>query len=103
MLSVRATPTLVRICSLDRPLITSVHTAVLSRGQKAIVTCRGDAETRLKDLTAKGAAALSLDVTDTPSALAETVRKAHAIYGHLDVLVNNAGKCTSYTCIPGTS
>lgn len=77
---------------LDHTINASIHPAVLNRGQKAIVTCRGDAESRLKDLTAKGAAALSLDVTDTPSALAETVKKAHSIYGHLDVLVNNAGK-----------
>lgn len=70
----------------------STTIAVLKRGQKAIVTCRGDAESRLKDLTAKGAAALSLDVTDTPAALAKTVKKAHGIYGRLDVLVNNAGE-----------
>lgn len=69
----------------------SIAIAVLDRGQKAIVTCRGDAESRLRDLTARGASALSLDVTDTPAKLAETVKKACAIYGHLDVLVNNAG------------
>lgn len=72
--------------------ILRIHAAVLKRGQKAIVTCRGDAEARLKDLTAKGAAALSLDVTDTPANLAKTVEKARGIYGRLDVLVNNAGE-----------
>jgi NAD(P)-dependent dehydrogenase (short-subunit alcohol dehydrogenase family) len=70
--------------------------AALKRGQKAIVTCRGDAESRLKDLTAKGAAALSLDVTDSPAALAKTVKEAYEIYGRLDVLVNNAG--AAYRC-----
>lgn len=56
------------------------------------MTCRGDAEKRLAALTAKGADALSLDVTDSPSSLARTVEKAVSIYGHLDVLVNNAGR-----------
>ena len=65
--------------------------AALKRGHKVIATCRGDAQARLSDLVAKGAYALSLDVTAGPGELEEFARKAIEVYGHVDVLCNNAG------------
>jgi NAD(P)-dependent dehydrogenase (short-subunit alcohol dehydrogenase family) len=65
--------------------------AVLARGDNAVVTAR-DAAT-VQDL-AKAypdtALALALDVTD-PAQVAESVRRAEATFGAVDVLVNNAG------------
>ena len=64
---------------------------VLDRGQRAVITAR-DLST-IQDLTAgheSSALALKLDVTDKAEA-AEAVKKAEAIFGSIDVLVNNAG------------
>jgi len=69
----------------------SICLSALNRGHKVIATCRGDAQARLSDLVAKGAYALSLDVTAAPEELEEFARKAIQVYGHVDVLCNNAG------------
>lgn len=65
--------------------------SVLAAGDKAIATCRGDASTRLSDLAALGAATLSLDVTAPEASINAIMHQAIGIYGHVDVLVNNAG------------
>jgi len=64
---------------------------VLDRGYRAVVTARDPA--KIRDLTAghQGRAlALNLDVTDKAE-IAESVRQAEAVFGSIDVLVNNAG------------
>ena len=60
--------------------------------QKAIViaTARRGHE-RLQSLKDAGAAILDLDVTASQEELDAIIKKALAIYGGIDVLVNNAG------------
>jgi NAD(P)-dependent dehydrogenase (short-subunit alcohol dehydrogenase family) len=65
--------------------------AALERGDRVAATARNPAA--LDDLAAKygpGLLALQLDVTDR-AAVIEAVRRAHAEFGRLDVVVNNAG------------
>ena len=63
--------------------------AVLNRGDKVIATARNaDQISSLKEL---GAATLQLDVTATQEQLNLKAEEAVAIYGRIDVLVNNAG------------
>ncbi|KAJ5397772.1 hypothetical protein N7509_005885 [Penicillium cosmopolitanum] len=63
--------------------------AVLGRGDKVIATARQlDRISSLKDL---GAATLQLDVTAPQEELNRRAEEAIAIYGRIDVLVNNAG------------
>jgi len=65
--------------------------AVLDRGWNAVVTARDPA--KIQSLVAgypDTALALALDVTDRAQ-IAETVRRAEAKFGAVDVLVNNAG------------
>ncbi|RFN54482.1 hypothetical protein FIE12Z_1270 [Fusarium flagelliforme] len=62
---------------------------ILSRGDKIIATARNSA--RIEPLASQGAAVLELDVTDTQDSIDQTIAKAISIYGHIDVLVNNAG------------
>jgi NAD(P)-dependent dehydrogenase (short-subunit alcohol dehydrogenase family) len=64
---------------------------VLSRGWRVVVTARHPDQ--LKELVAgkeDNALALQLDVTDRGQ-IAEAVRQAEEKFGHIDVLVNNAG------------
>jgi len=64
---------------------------VLKRGWKAVVTARKVEQ--LDDLVAgqeANALALQLDVTDREQVLS-VVKKAEETFGHIDVLVNNAG------------
>ena len=63
----------------------------MARGDKVIATCRGDPNTRLIDLIARGADVLSLDVTAPAEELGEIMNKAVSIHGHVDILCNNAG------------
>lgn len=62
--------------------------AALARGEKVIATARS--VEKIKALKAAGAAVLSLDVTSTLADLQSTAEKAIALYGKVDVLVNNA-------------
>ncbi|KAF5588030.1 short-chain oxidoreductase [Fusarium subglutinans] len=62
---------------------------ILSRGDKVIATARNSA--RIEPLASQGAAVLELDVTDSQDSIDQTIAKAFAIYGRIDVLVNNAG------------
>jgi NAD(P)-dependent dehydrogenase (short-subunit alcohol dehydrogenase family) len=64
---------------------------VLERGWRAAVTARD--KSRLADLVqdhGERALALELDVTDN-AGIAQAVKAAEAQFGHIDVLVNNAG------------
>ena len=65
--------------------------ALLARGDKVISTARARSFPKLAELEQKGAATLELDVTAPLSELHAVAAKAIAIYGHIDVLVNNAG------------
>lgn len=66
--------------------------AALQRGDKVIATGRARSLAKLDDLKAQGAATLELDVTSPLDKLKEVAKEAVAIYGHIDVLVNNAGE-----------
>lgn len=64
---------------------------MLTRGDKVISTARARSLPRLAELEEKGAATIELDVTAPLSELHAVAAKAVAIYGHIDVVVNNAG------------
>jgi len=63
--------------------------AILQRNDKVIATARSI--DKIQDLQQIGAAILQLDVTAGLESLQATMRKAVAIYGRIDVLINNAG------------
>lgn len=61
---------------------------LLNRGDKVIATARTISKIdHLKDC---GAAVLQLDITASQAALDAKAKEAIEIYGHIDVLVNNA-------------
>ncbi len=62
--------------------------AALARGEKVIATARSI--DKIEELKAAGAATLSLDVTSPLSELKAVAERAIAIYGKVDVLINNA-------------
>jgi NADP-dependent 3-hydroxy acid dehydrogenase YdfG len=62
---------------------------ILSRGDKVIATARNSA--RIESLASQGAAVLELDVTHSQGDIDRIIAHAITIYGHIDVLVNNAG------------
>ncbi|MFJ8310268.1 MULTISPECIES: oxidoreductase [unclassified Streptomyces] len=69
----------------------ALATAVLERGWRAVVTARNPRETA--DLVAgheDRALTVALDITDAEQ-IAKAVAEAHAAFGRIDVLVNNAG------------
>jgi NAD(P)-dependent dehydrogenase (short-subunit alcohol dehydrogenase family) len=69
----------------------ALATAVLDRGDNAVVTARDVAQVQgLADAHPGTALALALDVTDAAQ-VAEAVSAAQARFGGVDVLVNNAG------------
>jgi len=63
---------------------------IIARGDRVIATGR-NSDTKLAHLSSTGAAILDLDVSSGVSKITETVNRAISIYGHIDVLVNNAG------------
>ncbi|KDQ64088.1 hypothetical protein JAAARDRAFT_64002 [Jaapia argillacea MUCL 33604] len=69
-------------------LITGTSSGI---GDKVIATARSRSLSKLEDLRAQGADTLELDVTSGLDSLKEVAKKAVAIYGRVDVLVNNAG------------
>ncbi|KAI0011534.1 NAD(P)-binding protein [Xylariaceae sp. FL0662B] len=69
---------------------------ILSRGDLVIAT--GRQLQKIKHLEQAGAAILELDVTHSQQVLADIIAKAVAIYGRLDVLVNNAAYIAGGAC-----
>ncbi|KAK5107971.1 hypothetical protein LTR62_000516 [Meristemomyces frigidus] len=63
--------------------------SILARGDKAIATARNT--DTLNALVKAGAASLQLDVSASAKEIDEKVQQAIAIYGHVDVLLANAG------------
>jgi NADP-dependent 3-hydroxy acid dehydrogenase YdfG len=62
----------------------------LARGDKVIATARN--ASKLKHLADLGALTLSLDVTAPDAEIQKVVAEAIKIYGHVDILFNNAGQ-----------
>jgi NADP-dependent 3-hydroxy acid dehydrogenase YdfG len=62
--------------------------AALKNGDKVIATARDPK--KVEDLKALGAATLALDVADTEENIKKVIAEANAIYGRIDILVNNA-------------
>lgn len=65
--------------------------AVLERGDHVIATSRSSSFYKLADLSRAGAATMELDVTEPMPKLESVAERAMNFYGHVDVLVNNAG------------
>jgi len=65
--------------------------AALRRGDKVIATARARSLGTLGVLREQGADVLELDVTASLPDLVATAEKAVALYGRIDVVVNNAG------------
>ena len=63
---------------------------ILTRGDRVIATGR-NGKTRLKGLQDAGAATMDLNVTSFPTAIDNKIQEIIALYGGVDVLVNNAG------------
>lgn len=61
---------------------------ILDCGDQVIATARRPES--IEDLRSNGAAVLQLDVMSDQKTLNETMAKATTIYGHINVLVNNA-------------
>lgn len=62
---------------------------LLSHGDKVIATARKPAS--ITELGSLGAHVMQLDVTASQDELDQKAKEAWAVYGHVDVLVNNAG------------
>jgi NAD(P)-dependent dehydrogenase (short-subunit alcohol dehydrogenase family) len=65
----------------------------LAQGDRVIATARARDKSgidRLAPLKAKGAAVMEIDVTEPQEVLNAKAKEAWEIYGHIDVLVNNA-------------
>ncbi|KAH8821375.1 hypothetical protein F5884DRAFT_894155 [Xylogone sp. PMI_703] len=91
MTSVHQSPTslvwLVTGCSTG--IGRSIVTQALAAGQRVIAT--GRSASRLQDLEGQGAKIAEVDVNASMSDIEEFAKKALAVYGRIDVLVNNAG------------
>ncbi|PVH78169.1 NAD(P)-binding protein [Cadophora sp. DSE1049] len=71
---------------------------VLARGDQVIATARNisspallELQDRLTPYRQAGVSLLELDVTASSAAISEIVASALAVYGHINILVNNAG------------
>ncbi|KAF2257654.1 NAD(P)-binding protein [Lojkania enalia] len=64
-----------------------VH-SILARGDKVIATAR--ALEKISHLEQAGAAVLQLDITASQQSIRNTILRALAIYGKIDLLINNA-------------
>ncbi|KAJ5999255.1 hypothetical protein N7451_007065 [Penicillium sp. IBT 35674x] len=72
----------------------SLAHAILAAGDRVIATKRGRESSGIERLTSlkdAGAAVEELDVTASEEVIKAKVDEAWSIYGHVDVLVNNAG------------
>lgn len=66
---------------------------ILSRGDNVIATARRLES--IEDLKNAGATTIELDVTYPQETIDQIIAQALSVYGHIDVLVNNAGFVTS--------
>ncbi|KAL4252400.1 short-chain dehydrogenases/reductases (SDR) family protein [Abortiporus biennis] len=73
----------------------AIASEVAKRGDKVIGTVRSLYKFRY-DLHEIGVVPLVVDFTDTDARIAKAAKEALAIYGRVDVLVNNAGIITSH-------
>ena len=71
--------------------------AALKRGDKVIATARGRSFAKLADLKEQGAEIMELDVNAPLDVLHAAAKKAVDVYGHVDVVVNNAGTFLCYS------
>jgi NAD(P)-dependent dehydrogenase (short-subunit alcohol dehydrogenase family) len=69
---------------------TALMTECLSRGDKVIATGRKVVE-RLNSFKSENLALLELDITSSVKDIQDQLKDAWAIFGQIDVLVNNAG------------
>jgi NADP-dependent 3-hydroxy acid dehydrogenase YdfG len=63
---------------------------IVARGDKVIASGR-KVEQRLSHLKSENLSLLELDITADPADIDIQVKKAWNIFGHVDVLMNNAG------------
>jgi NADP-dependent 3-hydroxy acid dehydrogenase YdfG len=63
---------------------------IVARGDKVIASGR-KVEQRLAHLKSENLALLELDITARPAEIEVQVKKAWDFFGHIDVLMNNAG------------
>lgn len=63
---------------------------IVSRGDKVIASGR-NVEMRISHLKSENVALLELDITADSKTLASKISTAWGIFGHIDVLMNNAG------------
>ncbi|KAK3317812.1 hypothetical protein B0T19DRAFT_298572 [Cercophora scortea] len=63
---------------------------IVSRGDKVIASGR-QVEERLGALKSDSLALLELDMTAGPAVMSDKVKEAWSIFGHIDILLNNAG------------
>jgi NADP-dependent 3-hydroxy acid dehydrogenase YdfG len=63
---------------------------IVSRGDKVIASGR-KVEQRLAHLKSDNVALLELDITANTAEIDMAVKKAWDVFGHIDVLMNNAG------------
>lgn len=75
--------------------------AALQRGDKVIATARARSFAKLDDLEQQGADVLEMDVTAPLETLHEVAKKAVAIHGRVDVVVNNAGEALGVAGLQG--
>ena len=80
------------ITGVSSGLGTEIALRALSSGQRVIGTVRNrtKAASQVSVIEAKGGKVLELDVTDAVACSA-VFKEAESLYGHVDVLVNNAG------------
>ncbi|RAH71914.1 putative short chain oxidoreductase/dehydrogenase [Aspergillus aculeatinus CBS 121060] len=71
----------------------SIARAVLAHGHLVVATSRNPTKTPdlVEEITQKGGHWLTLDVTSPEEDIKKVVEKARDLYGHIDVVVNNAG------------
>ena len=78
--------------------------AALKRGDKVIATTRRQSFEEIQDLKTFGADILQLDVTAHIDELRQIADEAVKLYGHVDVVMNNAGKLSDHKgavrCLP---
>ncbi len=67
-----------------------VH-SILARGDRVVATARGPTHRNWQVFEDAGAALLELDVSASQQELEDKIHKVIALYGGIDVLVNNAG------------